>query len=92
MPDFKDSLNSAVRCIDITFAIDLSDFISRLSVPGPLLLSNLSMSSYTSDSVILLKVNSFFDFFLQCLLFDVDGISFFDMLGSFVAKFSATGE
>ena len=40
MPVFKDSLKSIVRWVDIIFAIDFSDFVSRLSVPGPLVLSN----------------------------------------------------
>ena len=93
MPVFKDSLKRIVRWVDIILAIDFSDFVSRLSVPGPLVLSNLSMSSYTCLSVMLLKINCSFGIFLFCLnTFDVDGISSLVNLGSFSASFSETVE
>ena len=87
---FKDSLKSIVRWADIILAIDFSDFVSRLSVPGPFVLSNLSMSSYTCLSVMLLKINCSFDFFLLWFMFDVEGISSSDNLGSF-SRFPVTG-
>ena len=92
MPVFKDSLKSIDRWVDIILAIDFSDFVSRLSVPGPLVLSNLSMSSYTCLSVMLLKINCSFDIFLLFFTLDVDGISSLDNLGSFSASFSETVE
>ena len=57
MPCTIDWLKSNDRCFEIILAIALSDLVSILSVPGPLLESNLSISSYTSLSVVVLKIN-----------------------------------
>ena len=91
MPCIIDWLKSDDRCFDIILAIDLSDLVSMLSVPGPLLESSLRISSYTSLSVVVLKINWFLIFVLNFIVdLEVEGISSLVILGSFSASFSAT--
>ena len=45
---FNDKLKSVHKWGAMIFAIDFTDFTSRLSGPGPLFLSSFSISSYIS--------------------------------------------